>query len=196
MLTIQSIGASLPPAPQALLVTSGNALAGIPASLHGMPLLAVGGRTAARALAAGFTTVHSADGDAGDLAARVPALFDPGAGPLLLASGRGQGRALATALRQAGFRVQRRVVYAAVPVRRFPPSAAAALRDGVHACLFLSAETARVFAHLLPRSLASALSCSDALAIGEDAAHALRGLPFAAVRVSVRPTLDGVLALL
>ena len=37
------------------------------------------------------------------------------AAPLLLATGRGQGEALATDLRVRGFRVMRRAVYAAVP---------------------------------------------------------------------------------
>ena len=195
-LVIRPCRISLPETAQAILVTSGNALEALSPRLHATPLLAVGDRTAARARAAGFATVHSASGDAAALAAAAPHLFNPANGALLLASGRGQGEALAAALRRAGFRVQRRVVYEAAAVRRFPGDAADALRTGVHAALFFSAETARAFARLLPASLAATLTGTDALTIGPDAAAALQGLPFHAVRVSVRPTSDGVLALL
>ncbi len=196
-LTVRTLPADHPAEPvQGVLVTSGNALAGLPASLHATPLLAVGDHTAERARSAGFNTVHSAGGDAAALAALAPTLFDPAQGPLLLASGQGQGGGLATTLRQAGFRVHHHAVYAAVGVAAFPEPAAAALRSGVRAVLFFSAETARVFTRLLPGALAATLTRTEALTIGADAAAALRGLPFRAVRVSVRPTSDGVLALL
>lgn len=196
-LTIQTRPVTLPRAPlQAVLVTSGNALGALSASLHATPLLAVGGRTADRARAAGFSMVHSAEGDAAAMAALAPTLFDRAAGPLLLASGRGQGATLAAALRQAGFRVHRRVAYEAARVRVFPPNAAAALLDNTHATLFFSADTARAFVRLLPVALTPALTRTAALTIGAETAAALQGLPFRCVRVSVRPTLDGVLALL
>ncbi len=197
LLRIRPCRMPLPPASglQAVVAASGNAL-GIPDVYHALPLLAVGEATAARARATGFTDVHSADGDAGDLAALAGRLLSPRNGPVLLAAGRGQGTALARAMRHHGLRVQRRAVYAASGVRRFPPAAEAALHDGLHAALFFSAESARTFVRLLPRSLKSSLHGTQALAIGPAAADVLGLLPWRSVRVAVRPTQDGVLALL
>jgi len=180
----------------AVLVTSGNALPALPAALHDLPLLAVGAATAERAREAGFRDVRSADGDAAALAVLAARVLLPGA-RVLLAVGAGQGGSLAAALRESGFRVQRRTAYASHPVRDFPRTAQAALQAGaLRAALFLSAETAHAFARLLPVPLRPSLGTVDALAIGEPAAAALRPLPWRQVRVSASPTLDGILALL
>lgn len=184
---------------QAVLAASGQALDMLQAepSLLARPLLAVGDATAARATARGFRTVHSADGDATALAALAGRLCDPGGAALLLLCGASQGDGLAAALRGHGFRVARRVVYAARPVVRFPAAAAAALAGGgTRAVLFLSAETARSFVATLPPALVPALAPVDAVAIGGSAAAALHALPWRRVRVARHPTLDGVLALL
>lgn len=180
----------------AILLTSRNAVPALPPAWRTIPVLAVGGATAARARAAGFLHVRDADGDAADLATLVRRECAPGA-RLLLAHGRGQGRALQASLAAAGFRVQRRCAYAMVRAAAFPEAAAAALETGgVCAALFLSAETARAFVRLLPQKLRGALAGVDAVAIGRPAADALAHLPWHHVRVSVRPTLDHVLGLL
>ncbi len=180
----------------AVLVTSGNALPCLPVSLHGTTLLAVGDATAGRARAAGFDHVLSADGDASALAALAKQACRPGAA-LLLATAEGQGAALAAELREAGFVVHRRAVYAARPVEHMPAMAAQALQDGgLTAALFLSAETARGFARLLLPDLLPTLADVEALAIGEPAAETLRFLPWRRVRVSAKPTQDSILAML
>ncbi len=180
----------------AVLVTSGNAVPLLPASLRAVPLLAVGHATADRARSAGFTEVASADGDAAALAALTRRACPPGAA-LLFATARGQGVPLAAALRAHGFAVHRRAVYAARPATRMPPAATRALRDGcLAAALFLSADTARAFVRLLPPPLHPALAAVDALAIGQPAADALCVLPWRRVRVSAKPTQDSLLALL
>jgi uroporphyrinogen-III synthase len=196
-LTIRSCAVALPgpAALQAVIAASANATA-LPASHRSLPLLAVGHSTAASARDAGFVTVHSADGDATALIALAVRLLNPANGALLLATARGQGTALASGLRAEGFTVYRRVVYAATAIRRFPQAAADAIRDGLHAALFFSAETARAFARLLPAGLRPQLSRTDAVVIGPNAAEALRHLPWRALRVALRPTQDGVLALL
>ena len=196
-LTVRPVRVSLPRADglQAVVAASGNALA-LPNGLHPLPLLAVGNATAARARKAGFTIVHSADGDAQALAALAGRLLDPARGPVLLAAGRGQGTTLARALRQDGFTVKRRAVYASSHIRRFPGSAADVIAGGLHAAVFFSAETARAFARLLPVSLRPCLDCTEAAVIGPGAAQALMHLPWRALRVAVRPTQDEVLALL
>jgi uroporphyrinogen-III synthase len=183
---------------QAVLATSGNALPGLPAPYRSLPLYTVGDATAERARGLGFATVSSAAGDAAALAELLSRACRPDAGPLLLAAGARQGERLSAALRAQGFAVLRRVLYAAVPVRRMPPSARQALIEKrIAAALFFSAETAETFARLVAEAgLAGELARVTALAIGEPAASALRRLPFRSVRVAVRPTEEALLAML
>jgi uroporphyrinogen-III synthase len=195
LLRIRPLPLRPPGQADAVLVTSRNALPALHGVTH-LPLLAVGDATAERAQAAGFLRVASAGGDAEDLLRLTQSLHRPGAS-LLLATGRRQGSALAQGLRDAGFRLHRRVVYAAAPERRLPEAAIDSLASGrTHAVLFMSAETARVFVALLPPDLRPALAGVEALAIGRNAADILAPLPWRRVRVSVEPTLEQVLALL
>jgi uroporphyrinogen-III synthase len=195
LLAIRTETPRLPERYQAVLVTSSNALTALPPGP--MPLLAVGDATAARARALGFIHVLSAGRDATALAELAAHTLDPAAGPVLLASGAGQGAALAENLRARGFRVLRRVCYAAVPVARLPPDVAAAVAGGsLHAAIFMSAETARHFVRLLPAALHPSVCDSFALAIGNAAADALKPLPWRGIRRAATPTLDDVLALL
>lgn len=196
-LTVRACRVRLPAAAglQAVVAASGNATA-LPHSHRALPLLAVGDATAARARAAGFAVVHSADGDATALTALAARLLRPEQGPILLATGRGQGTRLAAALRHNGFTVHRRAVYCASAIGRFPPTVRDAIREGLDVALFFSAETARAFAHLLPTGLREALGRTDAVAIGPAAADELQHLPWRALRVALRPTQDEVLALL
>jgi uroporphyrinogen-III synthase len=181
-----------------VLVTSGNAVALLPAAFHAARLFAVGDATAERARAAGFTQVLSAAGDAETLARFVTRRQSPRDGTLLLVTGHGQGKLLAAALRQAGFRVGRRVVYAALPIRDLPPAAATGLRAGrVRAALFFSAETARQFVRLVQRAgLTGTLAGVEAISIGRPAAVALEVLPWRGIHVAAQPTQDDMLALL
>ncbi|HVC59590.1 MAG TPA: uroporphyrinogen-III synthase [Acetobacteraceae bacterium] len=197
---IRPTPACLPPpaALAAVLVASGNAVDALPPAYRTTRLLCVGDATAERARAAGFLQVLSAAGDAEALAALVARHQKPKDGTLLLASGRLQGLALQATLRQAGYRVIRRTVYAALPARTLAPPAAAALRAGqVRAALFFSAETARQFVRLVRRAgLAETLAGVDAISIGRPTAVALEALPWRGVRVAARPTQDEMLALL
>lgn len=199
MLRIEPRALRLPtPLPAAVLVTSGNAIPALPDVLHDVPLFAVGAATAARARAAGFTRVESADGDASALAALVQARLPADRGALLLASGLRQGGALAAALRAGGFRVTRRVAYAAQPATALTAETEALLRAGVPlAALFFSAETAHAFVRLVRRAaLGERLRESEAVSIGMRASVALEALPWRRIRVAARPTQDEMLALL
>lgn len=197
-LTIQGRVGALPPfgMVQAVLAASGNAVDQMPPAYHSLPMLTVGDATATRAIHAGFTDVVSANGDAVALAVLAAARLDPASGPLLLVAGERQSMALTADLRRRGFRVQRRVVYTAKRVTHFPDAATTAIGNGLRAAMFFSTETAEAFVYLIPRHLAPALAGTDALAIGETAATVLRHLPWRTVRVALRPTQDGVLALL
>jgi uroporphyrinogen-III synthase len=182
----------------AILLPSGNAIETLPVSCCGLPVMAVGAATARRAQQAGFSRAVSADGDASALIALVRARIRTDAGTLLLASGRGQSLALAADLRASGYRVARRVAYAADPVIDLPEPARTALRDcpGGTVLLF-SAATARHFAHLVRRAdCLAALTRWEAITIGPPAAMALSDVPFARIRVAAKPTQDEMLALL
>ena len=200
LLEVKQQPASLPPSGQvqAILVTSGNAIASLPTSHRQLPVLAVGATTAHRAQAAGFANVTSADGDAAALATLAQRECRSEAGPLLLATGHGQGHDLAAALRATGFRVIRRVAYRAVPVAALPEPAHAAFTLGtLSAALLFSAETARVCCRLLHTAhLDEAVRSVDALAIGQPAAMALQALPWRRIRVAAQPNQDAMLALL
>jgi len=196
LLAIRVLPAGLPEAPAAIAVTSGAALAGLPPRLHTVRLFAVGAATAARARAAGFAEVTSADADAAALATLL--LREAPAGPLLLAVGEGQGAALEQTLAAAGREVVRRAVYAAEPAAALPAPARTALAAGtIGAALFFSAETARVFVRLVTAAgLAENLGSIEACAIGRPAAVALEALRWRRIRVAATPTEDAMLALL
>lgn len=200
VLEVRTLSVALPPASElaGVLVTSGNALAALPAVYHQTLLFTVGNATADRARRLGFARVTSADGDSVALAATVRARLAPAAGPLLLAVGQGHGQPLASALRQAGYRVLRRVVYATGPSRTLTPEAISALQGRhVRSALFFSAETARQFVRLARQAeLDTSLRDVDAVAIGRPAAVALETLPWRRVRVAARPNQDEMLVLL
>ena len=108
----------------AVVMTSANAaraVAGHPrrAALTALPAFTVGRHTADAARAAGFTDVHSADGDKADLAALVRAQRQGRGAPLLYLAG--ADRAGELDLAAGGVAVVTAVVYRAVAAERFPP---------------------------------------------------------------------------
>ncbi len=190
-LAIEPLPAHLPEKPGALIVTSGQAIPSLPERLHGVPMFCVGDATANRARAAGFTRVESAGGDAHDLFRLVSARRLPGTH--VMAVGERHGLALYRQLREAGFSVLRRKVYAARPIRALPPEVLQGLEAAsLQAALFYSAETARAFVRLQPQNtgMITAYALSPAVAAG------LGGLPWAAIRVALAPTEADLMALL
>lgn len=183
---------------QAVLVTSGNAIPGLPAALHATPLLAVGDATAARARNAGFWRVSSAGRDAAALAQLARLSCDPDGAPLLVATGESQGSRLVGSLRRRGFQVARRVAYAARPCGLIADAAWDALVDGqVRAALFFSPASALAFAGAMrrrgPAGCARLVSVT-AIAISPATADALYPLPWAGIRVASAPNQDELLA--
>lgn len=175
------------PAAQALLLPSRAAARALPPLP--LPVLAVGDGTAAEARACGFADVRAADGDAASLTGFAARVLDPAAGPLLLAVGRGYSTGLAAALRGRGFRVIRRIAYAAAPATGLPPPAVEALQQGrIAAALFTSPRCARITIALLRGAgLADAARRIRALAISPRIAEALAPLPWAAIESTDRP---------
>jgi uroporphyrinogen-III synthase len=173
MLRTEPVAFELPKVALAgVVLTSANAarvVADHPAraALSRLPVFTVGGRTADAARAAGFTQVHSADGDQDDLV-RLIARQHPDRSLLYLA---GEDRAadLAAALRPAGIVLHTVVVYRALMASAFPPETAAALRVGVlHGVLHYSRRSSEAYlacaraAGLLAEALAPVHYCLSA----------------------------------
>lgn len=191
----------LPPA-QALLLTSRAAARALPDPIPGLPVLAVGAATAEAARERGWRDVAAAAGTAADLAQLASRSLRPAAGPLILAVGAGYSLDLAADLRARGFRVVRRIAYAAAPAQELPPEAADTLRRGdVQAILFHSPRSASCAISLIRAAgLAASAARAEALAISprvaSAAAAALAPLDWAGLRVATRPDEAALLALL
>jgi uroporphyrinogen-III synthase len=144
--------AKLPGGPwSAVLVTSSNSLAFVAnhprrAELVGLPLFAVGRRTAEAAKAAGFASVSSADGAIGDLIRLLVARFQVGKAPMLYLAGEDRAGDLVGILAKQGVRVETVVVYRAVAIRQLPEEARAALANGlIQGILHYSRRSAEIF---------------------------------------------------
>ncbi len=144
----------LPVTCRALIVTSTNAIRAIAGraelpGLLGIPLYAVGDRTAEAAREAGFTTVRSASGAVGDLAGLLRNEIEPGEGLLVHLSGRDVAGDLSVELALAGYGVERRIVYESLSAGRLPEAAVDALEhDDVDAVLLYSPRSAECFGRL------------------------------------------------
>lgn len=157
LLTIERTPEPEPPGPfDALLVTSRNAIPPLEASQaigRGVPLFAVGPRTADLARNAGFTDVREAAGDATSLARLVEGSLRCGA-RLLHVAGRDRKPEPEAMLRQAGFTVETWVAYEATAAERLPEVLTAALREGaLDAALHYSRRSAEILLSLADRAL-------------------------------------------
>ncbi len=151
------------------MLTSGNAARALQAhpqrgALDGLPVFAVGQRSAQAARDIGFTDVMSADGDVTDLAGLV--VERVGEGTLLYLAGEDRAGDLAGELADHGLDVRTAVVYRAVPVDALPDPARAALGTGaIDGVLHYSRRSAEVFvdrarqAGVLDEALASVHYC-------------------------------------
>jgi len=185
----------------AVALTSGNAISAMAEAFlpfhPNVKIFAVGDATAERAREAGFGDVMSAHGDAKDLAELVAARMEPRQGTILLPAGQGEGAVLAARLRAARFKVRRVVAYRVRPPGEFAAAAYAAIESGqVYAVLFYSAVSAQNFVRLLPSGLQQKLGTIAALAIGNQAADALKPLHWGDIRVAHHPAQEELLALL
>ena len=177
--------------PAAILLTSGQAVSAVVAAAQqakalDIPVYAVGDRTAQRARDAGFTHVKSADGDARALVALLQTHQQPECGSLLLCSGAGQGVELAAWCRQAGFKVVRRVVYAAKPIQHINVQTCTAIQAAkVAVVLFFSAESAAGWLAALPKAEQNALAAqARAVVISGRVAGVLRAAGWQNVRIA------------
>jgi uroporphyrinogen-III synthase len=202
LLRIEPVPAALGPGPwDGVLLTSANAAravaahAGLPRLLW-LPVLTAGGRTAAAARAAGFTTVRSADGDVQALARL--AAGRPGARgtKLLYLAGEDRAGDLAAALAPAGIAVETVVIYRAAVLVQFPPAIADALGAGrIDGVLHYSRRTADAYAGCA--RAADALGAPAAhYCLSAQVAEPLAAAGIADLRVAARPDESALLAML
>jgi uroporphyrinogen-III synthase len=135
----------------AVLFTSANAVRAVAGhrrfnELAGLPAYAVGQRTQAAAVAAGFARVVSADGHVKALTALVASNLHPANRPLLYCAGEDRAGDLAGALRAHGRPVDAVCVYRATMAADLPADVRAAFATGaIDAILHYSARTAAAF---------------------------------------------------
>jgi len=185
---------------QAVLCTSANGVRALArlSRERNVALFAVGEATAARARGEGFAQVEIAGGNVEDLAQLVRRRLRPEAGRLLHVAGSDVAGDLAGLLREAGFAVERVVLYEARPVAGFSAPAIAALQSGlIDFALFFSPRTAAVFLRLAEQAgIAAALRAVTAVSISAAADRALGELAFGGRLVADRPDQEGLLAML
>lgn len=185
---------------QAILATSSNGVRAFAGRCErrDIPVLTVGGSTAACARSAGFTDVRSAEGDATALVAMVRRVLDPAAGVLLHVTGKSRAEELNAGLAEAGFTCRVLELYEIVARRNLPERVVEAFRrNEIDAVLVLSPESGRIMAGAIKAGDVAA-ECDRVVAccISESAAAKIRGVQFGAVRIAEIPTLDAVLVLL
>jgi uroporphyrinogen-III synthase len=189
------------PRAQAVLLASRAGARALPAPVPGLPVLAVGEATAAEARGRGWQATVAA-GTAEHLVALAAETLDPAGGPLLLAVGEGYSLELAAKLRARGFRVVRRIAYAARPAERLPENAIAALASGAVGKVLFHSPRSALCAITLIRAAGIVAACRrmEVLAISarvaEAAAAALAPLAWRSLRIAARPDEDGLMELL
>ncbi len=187
----------------AIAVTSANAVDALSrhpsfAALTGLPLFAVGDKSAQRALAAGFQTVRSAGGAVDDLCRLIAASRNAAAGAVLYAAARDRAGDLEGCLRGKGFSVTTIDVYHAGPVSDLPDALDRACATGPPDRI--AVYSARSATHLA--AAANQSSCGETLrkatvvAISKAAAAPLRRSGWKACRIAHRPTEAALLDLL
>ena len=185
---------------QALLVTSRNGARALArrTARRDLRVLAVGDATAKTVRDLGFAEVESAAGAASDLAEVVRRRCDPRGGRLLHIRGDEIAVDPVGLLQAAGFDAEPLVLYESRTPSAFGGRLERTMRQ--HAlgyALFFSPRTARTFV-TLARAADLGPDCEgvEACALSAVVALALQGVPWGAVRVSVRPEQGALLDLL
>jgi uroporphyrinogen-III synthase len=189
---------------QAIVVTSARALASLqrrPGALsvgRNLPLYAVGGASAAKARALGFSRVVEGPGTAAGLADLLAAQLDPKAGRLLHPIGADVAFDLAGNLRNRGFRVDAPIVYRMTPARALSTVAIDALLAGsLDGVILLSPRTAATYARLVAvRKLEVSVQRLLHYCLSEAVATALAPLGNVALRIPDRPSTEELLELI
>jgi len=191
LLRIESVDFELPDkAWSAVVMTSANAARAVAdhprrETITALEVFTVGRHTAEAARAAGFRTVHSADGDKDDLADLLRACLGEHSAPLLYLAGEERAGDLAV----GGAPIVTVVAYRAVKAERFAPAVAAALGQGaLDGVLHFSARTAQAYLDCAARE--RLLECALApvhFCLSQQVAQPLVAAGAAAIRIAPRP---------
>jgi uroporphyrinogen-III synthase len=175
-------------APDALLLTSVHGVPVLSGLDPGVPVFAVGTRTAQAARLAGMRDVREAAGDAGSLAALVRATLPSGA-DLLHVAGRDRKPEPGASLAAAGYGVSVWEAYAAEAALTLPEAARSALSAGVlDIALHYSRRSAGLLLALAEEAgLREPLLALHHLCLSEDVAAPLREAGAPRIRVATRP---------
>jgi uroporphyrinogen-III synthase len=196
---IAPIKADFGPGPwAALLITSANAVRVLEnhpqrQRLSGLPVLAVGDRTAEAAREAGFSAVASAGGTSKELISLANSRYGGRGQPLLWLAGADRAGDLAA----AGAPVEIRVVYQAVADLDLTPEAEDALRDGsLDAVLHFSRRSAAAYTCATAKiGLAAPAILQVHCCLSAAVAEPLTAAGATRVRISPRPTEQSLLQL-
>ena len=199
VLSVRPTGAPVPEGPfDAIVVTSANAVPALQgAALRGLPVFAVGARTAVLAARAGLGPVIEGPGEGAGLAAPLRRDLGPGA-RLLHAAGAERKPEPAASLAAGGYALTTFVAYEAVALPVLPEPAAAALGGGaLDAALHYSRRTAATALALAEaEGHGGAFSRLRHYCLSGDVAEALEaaGVPvhFVAARPREADLLDGL----
>jgi uroporphyrinogen-III synthase len=200
LLRIELVDFALPEeAWSAVVMTSANAARAVAehprrAALITCEAFAVGRHTADAARAAGFRTVHSADGDKDDLADMLRARRGAASGPLLYLAGEERAGELAA----GDVPVVRVVAYRAVTVEHFAPEIAAALaRGALDGVLHFSTRSAQAYLDCAARAgIGDAALAPVHFCISRQVAQPLAAAGAAALRIAPRPDESAMMELI
>jgi uroporphyrinogen-III synthase len=181
---------------RAILFTSTNGVRALSVLSSARPeSFCVGEATAEAARAAGFSPVHSADGDLNALASLVATTLHPADGNLFHAAGADLAGDLAGLLRARGFDVRVHTCYRAVEADALEADIEEALAtSAVDAVMFHSARGVAAFVKLAKRLPTTARI--DALCLSEAVADAARASPWRRVLSAKAPRESELLSLL
>ena len=188
---------------QAVVATSANAIraaksSALLAPVLELPLFAVGTATATAARDAGFKHIVEGPGTARDLVAFMLARLQPQEGGILYFRGEHVAFELAPELTQAGLIVQECIVYRAVPAVSFTVPTLKALRQGkIDGVVLLSPRTAAIYAGLVSAAgLSPEIRKPAHYCLSDRVAAPLAALPGVTARISTRPALQELVALI
>ncbi len=191
VLRLKAVAASFGPGPfAALIITSRNAARALATharrdEIVGLPVFAVGERSAEAARAAGLSDVVSADGDGDDLVRLVAARFAGSGARLLYLAGEDRAGDLAGSLAAHGIAIETAIVYRAVAERGFSRRLAAGVAAGpLDAVLHYSPRSAEAFlAGAEAAGLTGAMLAAVHLCLSADVAAPLEAAGAAQVRI-------------
>lgn len=191
LLTIERIDQPLPSLDdvQAIALTSAHAASALDAKVENLPIYTVGEATAEAARSAGCKNVHSADGNALDLAGLIMKACLPDAGVILHLAGEVVRAGLAETLTEHDFDVQRHATYRAVPCPRLSDELIASWsRHEIDAVLLFSPRTSAIMVRLLKKhGLESHVDSTAAICLSEETAMPCRALTWRTICPAAQP---------